>query len=123
MLGNALLVGLGGFFGTVLRYLINLQTKSWPIGLPVGTLLVNVLGCFAVGVISGFSEKYAWGPSIAIHFVTIGIIGGFTTFSAFGFETIALVQTKSVSMAALNVFANLIHGFGAVLLGQALTKT
>ena len=121
---TVLAVGAGGFLGSVVRYLANrgvyqVVETAW---LPYGTLLVNVVGCLAIGVLSGAAEK--WGvlntdnPTRA--FLLIGFLGGFTTFSAFGNETVAFLRGGQVLQAFANVGLQLILGLGAVWLGYRL---
>lgn len=120
---NALLVGLGGFVGSVGRYLTYLLVSTYfNHSVPVATLLVNTIGCFAIGALSATAGHYAAlsNPRILL-LLTTGIIGGFTTFSAFGLETVDLLRLQP-TLAMLNVLGNLILGFGAVAGGQMLVK-
>jgi CrcB protein len=78
-----LLVGFGGFIGSVGRYLLSgLITKGFPNSFPIGTFTVNVLGCLIIGVIYGISERFGWLTQEWRLFLATGICGGFTTFSA-----------------------------------------
>ena len=85
---QALLVGFGGFLGTVLRYAVTRIPMGW--SFPLSTLVVNVLGCFALGLLAG--ARYT---ETARAFVFIGVLGGFTTFSAFGNETFQLLRAPA----------------------------
>jgi CrcB protein len=114
-LREALLVALGGALGSSARYL----TVSWLMrlypGFPAGTLLVNVLGCFLFGVLAGWTEDRALRAALGT-----GVLGGFTTFSAFGGDTVALMQSGSPRLALMNVGLNLLLGLAAVWAGRAL---
>lgn len=112
-----LLVGIGGALGSMARYGIGLAVPS--VGFPYATLLVNVLGCFAVGLaLPTLDRAAALSPDVRL-LVVVGFLGGFTTFSAFGNETIALLRA-GVGPAMLNVLANVLFGLAAVLLGRAV---
>ena len=121
---NVMLVGFGGFIGSVLRYLISgwihqiLKTSSFPIG----TAMVNIIGCLIIGLLGGWAEHLqALGPHARL-FLFLGLLGGFTTFSAFGYETMALLRDKELLLAFVNVGMQLFLGFGAVLLGYNCSK-
>ena len=120
MLQNLILVGLGGFIGSVARYLIYLATKSFvSTNFPLATLIVNVVGCFLIGSISSWIDKNQTFSQLQI-FVSVGIIGGFTTFSAFGLETATLLRDRLAGVAFLSVLLSLILGIGAVFLGRRI---
>jgi len=111
-----LLVGTGGFIGSVLRYLISglvfrLLDKPW---FPAGTLAVNVFGCLAIGLLGGIAEqRRLFAPEFRL-FVFIGILGGFTTFSAFADETASLVDNGHGAAALLKIALQVIVGLFAV---------
>lgn len=88
-----LVIGLGGFLGSTSRYLLqNLVTAKVPIFFPVGTLLINLIGSFLIGLFFGFIEKNHWfSPEVRL-FLTIGFCGSFTTFSTFAFENLELLR-------------------------------
>lgn len=121
---NLLLAGLGGCLGAMGRYGLSTLTQRWagsPL-FPVGTLTVNVLGCFLIGLLAGISEVR--GPMVQ-HlrmFLIAGLLGGFTTFSAFGFETVELLRVGRVGAALLNVGLQLAVGLSAVWLGLSLGR-
>lgn len=116
-----LLVGLGGFFGSSLRYLVYLLVQSqFQHPFPAATLAVNAIGCFAIGVLFSYVEAFSGTLNAqTILFVSTGFLGGFTTFSAFGLETIELFRLQHHALAVANVVANLVVGLGAVSLGRA----
>jgi CrcB protein len=114
---NLLLVGLGGFAGSVARYGISILGTRFGSSFPAGTLAVNLLGCLAVGGLLPFLEAI---PERGRLFLVTGFLGGFTTFSAFGLETQALVQRGQAGLAAAYVAASVGLGLGAVWLGKGL---
>jgi fluoride exporter len=120
---HALIVGAGGFIGSVLRYWISGLAQRWAQDVfPAGTLLVNFLGCLAVGAVWGLVEYAQWFSPSARLFITVGILGGFTTFSAFGYETFALLDDREYLLAAANIAANVVLGIGAVVVGWMVVK-
>jgi len=86
---------------------------------PVGTLVVNVSGCFLIGLLGGLVEtRQLLGPDLRV-FLLIGVLGGFTTFSSFAYETLALTRDAEFSRALLNIGAQVVLGLGAAWLGYA----
>lgn len=119
---NILLVGIGGFIGSVLRYLLGgyVQQSTHRLDFPLGTLVVNVIGCFIIGLLAQFGEKYGAFSNESRAFIFIGVLGGFTTFSAFGNDTINLIRQNFVVNAFANVGANIMLGLLAVWLGHVV---
>lgn len=120
---NCLAVGAGGFLGAVLRYLCSLLPLGRDGGFPVGTLLVNVLGAFAIGLIAAAAAAAARHAALSprmILFLKTGICGGFTTFSTFALETSGLLQAGRLPAAAAYVVLSVLLSVGAVALVQAL---
>ena len=119
---NILLVGFGGFVGSVLRYTVSgyVQQSVGTLDFPYGTLAVNVLGCFIIGFLSQLAESRGVFTSETRLFVFTGFLGGFTTFSSFGNETLNLVRDSQAMNAFANVGANLVIGLFAVWLGRTL---
>lgn len=119
-----LVVGLGGFVGAVARYgLSGLAHRVSRGTFPVGTLAVNVIGCFAIGVLMALVEdRQSLGPSARV-FLTIGLLGSFTTFSTLGHETFEYLRVGDLRLALGNVALNLVLGLGAVGLGRMLGGT
>ncbi len=109
-----LLVALGGAIGAAVRYALSTLLQK-PGGFPFGTLAVNVLGCLAIGILLG--KGLGEGTRA---FLVPGILGGFTTFSAFGAETMTLWQSGATGLALTNAGASLVLGLGAVWAGQRL---
>ena len=116
---NLVYVGAGGFLGSIGRNLLGGTVyQIFPnLNFPAGTAVVNVLGCFLIGFISGLAEvRSLLSPEMRI-FILIGLLGGFTTFSTFGFETVALLRDGSFLTALANVLFQVIVGISAVWLG------
>ncbi len=116
-----LLVGAGGFLGSVARYLLsNFAQTSSESRFPVGTLLVNVMGCFVIGLLSQIGESREIFSAETRAFIFVGILGGFTTYSSFGNETINLWRNNDSRFALVNVALQLTLGLGAVVLGRMI---
>ena len=120
---NILLVGFGGFIGSVLRYLASgyVQQSTKSINFPFGTLAVNVIGCFIIGFLAQLAEDRGVFTSQSRLFVFTGFLGGFTTFSSFGNETLNLARDSQMMNAFANVGANVIVGLFAVWLGRTVS--
>jgi len=116
-----LLIGVGGFLGSVARYLLSgtVQTLLRSETFPFGTLAVNVLGCFVVGLVSYLADSRGAFTGDTRAFIVVGVLGGFTTFSAFGNETINLVRAAEPGLALTNVLAHVVVALGAVWAGRA----
>lgn len=119
-----LLVGAGGFVGAVLRYLVGsgVYALSGGSSFPYGTLAVNVVGCFLIGLAAGFAETRQMLGEGARAFLVIGVLGGFTTFSAFGHETLGLVRDARLLAAAANVGLQVALGLAAVWIGLRVSQ-
>jgi CrcB protein len=121
-LHNVLLVGAGGFLGAAGRYLVSGWAQRGIGGtFPVGTLAVNVVGCFALGFANALAEGMGLFTPGARLVLFIGLLGGFTTFSSFAYETFALGR-GDLPRAAANVTAQLVLGLGAVWIGDAMAR-
>ena len=120
---SMILVALGGALGSVFRYLLSTwtQTVSNSIDFPYGTLAVNLIGCFLIGLLSQLAETRGVFTSEARVFLFVGILGGFTTFSSFGNDTVNLLRDEETWNALANVGANVIFGLILVWLGRAVT--
>lgn len=119
-MSNLLIIGLGGFAGATLRYLIAtfVQETVGASGFPLGTLTVNLLGCFTIGLLSQLAATHdLFSPEMRM-LIFVGFLGAFTTYSTFGNETIMLAQNSQQISSLIYVTAHIICGFGAVLLGQ-----
>lgn len=121
-MANLLIVGAGGFLGAMARYSLSAWTRrAFGESFPLGTLLVNVLGCLVMGVMVALVvERPVLSPQARL-FVMVGILGSFTTFSTFGQETLSLLQEAETGRAILSVGLNLLLGVVAVWVGRTLT--
>lgn len=121
---GALFVGIGGFLGSIARYLTGvLVLRILGVRLfPLATLSVNVVGCLLIGLFIGLAEQERLGGQDVRLFLIVGLLGGFTTFSAFGFDTFTMLRGGNISMAMVNVSTNVVFGLTAVWVGVALAK-
>jgi CrcB protein len=121
-MGNIILVGIGGFVGSILRYVISGYAQHWAQSaeFPYGTLVANVVGCLIIGFCSHLAETRGVFDVEARVFVFVGILGGFTTFSTFGNETLNLLRGGELFAALANIAAHLVFGLGAVWMGRLL---
>jgi len=119
---NVFIVGLGGFIGSALRYLIGgwAQGLSKSLDFPYGTLTVNLIGCFVIGFLGELAEARGILASETRLLVFIGFLGGFTTFSSFGNDTLNLARSGQMFNALTNVAVNVIFGLLLVWLGRTL---
>lgn len=123
MIKAILLVGSGGFLGSVLRYLLSKYIEStWLSSFPFGTFGVNIIGCLIIGLIYGLSIKNIASGEIRLLLAT-GFCGGFTTFSSFSYEFLTLLQDGQLWYAFLYSFCSLLAGLLAVWIGLTLIKT
>ena len=122
-LSKYLLIMLGGAVGSLCRYQMQGWAQTWIAGtFPIGTLLVNVVGCFVIGVLnSAFIGPFPIRPEYRVG-VVVGILGGFTTFSSFGWETLSLADDGQQSTATLNIVLSVVLGLVAVWTGSRLTQ-
>jgi fluoride exporter len=124
MLIRALLVGLGGAIGSAARYLLSGAVHRLLEGalFPIGTLAVNVAGCLLIGFLGGLAETRGMLGGEVRLFLMIGCLGGFTTFSSFGYETLQLARGGQALMAMMNVGLQLGLGLLAVWGGEVLSR-
>ena len=119
---NAIIVGSGSFIGGVVRYLISFAMKGVCNGFPWATLLVNLLGCFFIGLLWGFfSRTYVVDNNWQL-FLIAGICGGFTTFSTFSKEALAMFQCCDYLSFASYIGISVIAGVALVALGYCIAK-
>ena len=123
MIKNILLIGMGGFIGSVARYLVSRLNNSIEfLSIPIGTLLVNVLGSLLIGFLIGIAEK---SPIMTVEFrmfLMVGLCGGFTTFSSFTGENLMLMRNGQFLPVFLYTGLSILFGFTAVYLGYISTK-
>lgn len=121
-LKDLLAVGVGGFLGSVLRYVVGGWVHRFvPATLfPYGTLTVNVVGCFVIGLVGGLAVyRGSFDPQLRL-FLVVGLLGGFTTFSAFGFEAFVLGRERELLKALATIGLHLALGLAAVWFGFRL---
>ncbi len=119
---DCIIVGIGGFFGANTRYFIGKEAlRRYGDAFPVGTLFINVTGSFLMGVFATIITLQHW-ESWTKSLITVGILGAYTTYSTFEYETFALVQRGAFQKAAFNFFLSLLLGFTALLLGVFVAK-
>ena len=122
MPARLLVVGAGGFLGAALRYAVNVLAQRWlPASFPCATFLVNVTGCFAIGLLVATFDQGRAGLTPRLFWVA-GVLGGYTTFSAFGYETLALLRAGSPGAAWANVVGQVTLGLLAVWAGAWLAR-
>lgn len=114
------IIGVGGFTGAVLRFLVSswVQNRSGSIVFPFGTMAVNMIGCLIIGFLTYLVETRSFFSVEVRSFVLIGLLGAFTTFSTFGNETLGLIRESRLDLAALNAGFQVITGVGLVWLGR-----
>lgn len=116
-------IALGGAIGSVGRYLVQVSVDKYvTISFPLGTMLVNLTGCFLIGLLYGFSLKYEWMTLEWRLFLITGICGGYTTFSSFSYESISLIREGSYLYFLLYVAGSVILGLLATLAGMQIAR-
>ncbi len=117
------LIGIGGFAGGIARYLIaNYFHRVLPSSFPYGTFFINIIGCLAIGLVYGLSEKYRWFTPELRSFLAAGLCGGFTTFSAFAFENFKLLESRQYFIFGIYSLVSFALGLVAVYMGLKLTR-
>jgi CrcB protein len=116
-------VAAGGALGAVARYLISgwVQNRA-DTPFPAGTLAVNVIGCLVLGALLALAETRQVLGAETRAFLALGVLGSFTTFSTFGWETVELARNGRTDLALANVAASLVVGLLAVLAGRAVVR-
>lgn len=121
-MGNLLWIGIGGFVGAISRYWLagRVQDLSGSVGFPFGTLAVNILGCFILGLLSYLVDmRGLFGPEVR-SLLIVGLLGAFTTFSTFSLETLNLLLGGQALSAAANLGLSTLLGLAAVGAGRFL---
>ena len=119
MMIKCLIVGAGGAIGAVLRYLIGLLPMNPENGFPIKTFLINVIGCFIIGIIAAFADRNAINPNLVL-LIKVGICGGFTTFSSFALETEGLLAKGQTGVALLYMISSIVCGVLAVFAAEKM---
>ncbi|KYC54324.1 MAG: camphor resistance protein CrcB [Candidatus Methanofastidiosum methylothiophilum] len=113
-----LVIGLGGFIGAILRYLVSGWVQNGFFSFPAGTLCVNVVGSFFLSTILYLSENKGFFSEETRIFLTIGILGAFTTMSTFSYESFRLLENKETLYLSINIIATVLLTLFAVMLGK-----
>ena len=119
---NILIVGAGSFLGGAVRYLVSLAMKGVSKGFPWATLTVNLVGCFLIGLLWGVFSKNGSEGSHWSLFLTVGLCGGFTTFSTFSKEGLVMLQAGNIWGFAGYVSISMFAGIALVALGYFLVR-
>lgn len=123
MIRTLLLVGTGGFLGSISRFLTSrLLQNNFPSAFPFGTFIVNITGCLLLGIIYGFSERSSLLTPGWKMFLTVGFCGGFTTFSTFANENLALLRDGDFFHFIIYTGLSVFLGIAATFLGVLITK-
>lgn len=122
MFKTILLIGTGGFAGSVSRYLISkFVATQWPMAFPLGTFAINTLGCFLIGIIMGLSFHYTISNQTRLLLAT-GFCGGFTTFSTYALEIFELYQRGEAGISLLYLFGSIILGLLSIGIGLWIAR-
>lgn len=118
-----LLIGIGGFLGSIARYLTaSYFTKFFPSIFPYGTFAINIIGCLIIGIVYGLSERFSWLTPEWRLFLVTGLCGSYTTFSAFAYENIRLLQNGDYLAFASYSAASFVLCLASTFIGLILTK-
>lgn len=120
MLASCMAVGIGGFVGSILRYLCSSLAPSAPLGLP--TLLINVAGSFVLALLTGWALKGALVNEQLSLMLRVGLCGGFTTFSTFSVEALRLLEGDRPYLGLIYLVLSCLLGVGAACLGSLLAR-
>lgn len=113
---------LGGGLGALIRYLLSRYIgNTWNGAFPMGTFIINISGCFIIGILSGTFDEWLIPQNLRL-FIFIGILGGYTTFSTFGLETFKLFQSTENLTAALNIILSNFIGIPLVFFGYFISQ-
>jgi fluoride exporter len=123
MFYTLLIIGTGGFLGSISRFLAGRYFQQMTLStFPLGTLMVNLVGCLIIGIIYGLTERTTWISSEWRLFLAVGFCGGFTTFSSFANENISLLHDSELFFFFLYTGISVLGGFILTYLGQLFTK-
>lgn len=119
---NLLIVGFGGFFGSICRYSIYIFEKKINPSFPFATLFINTLGCLIAGLLIGWASRALPHQKEYIVLGSIGFIGSFTTFSTFSAETFNLIRSEQTILALTNIVLSIILGLLAIWIGTRCSQ-
>ena len=122
-MSDAIAVGVGGFAGAVARYLLGTWIAA-RVGttFPYGTFVINVTGCFILGLLMGAFEQNALTPALRLP-IAVGFVGAYTTFSTYSYETLRLVETGAMASAALNIVGSNVVGLASGIAGLGVGRS
>ncbi|MDP4208759.1 MAG: fluoride efflux transporter CrcB [Bacteroidota bacterium] len=119
-----LIIGSGGFLGSIARYLTSLSIHKYlPVSFPYGTLIVNILGCFLIGLFYGLAERGNLMSTELRMFLTVGFCGGYTTFSTFANDNLGMLRDGAFVYVALYTGLSVMLGLLATYLGSLLVNS
>jgi CrcB protein len=118
---NIILIGIGGFIGSCLRFYSSQFFQSKSSEFPSGTFIVNLAGCFLIGLFFGLMQKFTFSSEWKL-FIATGLLGGFTTFSAFSFESFQLFREGQLMLALSYIFSSIVFGLALTFAGYSLVK-
>ena len=116
------MVAAGGAVGATIRFLVTSSTKFLFPNLPLGTLLVNIIGSFFIGFLISYMENKNFSSNIIRYFLIVGILGSFTTFSAFSFEVIDLINNRKTFMSIFYIISSLLTCIFCCYIGFNINK-
>ncbi len=120
---TSLVIGLGGFIGTILRFLLSSSIeKSFATSFPIGTILVNLIGCFLIGLLSGYFTQKLGDQTQLFFFLTIGVLGGFTTFSAIAMDSQVFIENGEYLKMLTYISVQAILGIALCFIGYNIIK-
>lgn len=122
MIKDIVLVGIGSCLGGICRYLISLLIGHPQSGFPWGTFVVNIIGCLLIGILWGVTSRFQNFAQAFSLLLVVGFCGGFTTFSTFSKEGLAMLQTNSYMLFTSYILGSVVLGIAAVALGYIITK-
>lgn len=122
MIKDIVLVGIGSGIGGICRYLISLLMGNSHGDFPWGTFAVNIVGCLLIGILWGLTSRFQHLAPAFLLLLMVGFCGGFTTFSTFSKEGLAMLQSNNYTLFALYIIGSVALGIVAVALGYLITK-
>ena len=123
LINTSLIIGFGGFIGTILRFLIGSSIEKLLVtSFPIVTIFVNLIGCFLIGLVSGYFTQKLGDQTQLFFFLTIGILGGFTTFSAIAMDSQVFIENGEFLKMITYISLQTIIGITLCLIGYNLIK-
>ncbi len=117
-----LVVGIGGFIGANARFIVaQWAAQRWGPAFPYGTFIINITGCFILGLFATLMLRFAWNDNWRL-LIAIGFVGAYTTFSTFEYDTLQLAAQNQWSRALVNILGSVLLGFIAAYLGVAVAR-